>query len=188
VPLNGDDDYYYRMFSAWSESDGSLIEGNRQHRLVPGQHALHSLGGRDIGSFTVTIQVPEAMTWIDRDSFRDIDRNRDLRLSWSGGRNDGSIVVQGASVKIIETDLFFPDTDVTSFICVAPRGSTSFTVPAAILRALPASSGEDSIGVLGIAAFGDQTPFGAPATRIPQQTVTATLRYVTMITQFVSYK
>ncbi len=60
------------------------------------------------------------------------------------------------------------DFEVASFVCAALPGSTSFTVPAAVLGSIPPTTnfGVESGGVLAIGAFsGDEstTRFSAPA-------------------------
>jgi len=85
----------------------------------------------------------------------------------------------------------WPELDVASFICAAPSGSTSFTVPATILRLIPATTnyGTESAGALAVAIVsGDSTTrFSAPL-KAGGQIGLGTFGYLMMTTKMLPYR
>ncbi|MGH9666258.1 MAG: hypothetical protein ACRD9L_17665, partial [Bryobacteraceae bacterium] len=92
--------------------------------LNPGSYTLSASGGHDIGSFQVTATVPNALNWTNRDQLVNIDRTKPLTLNWTGANPGSTVFIAGGA-----TDL--PTNSTAFFLCVAPPGVTSFTVPAA---------------------------------------------------------
>lgn len=98
--------------------------------LNPGNYTLSGSGG-SVGNFSVQITMPAAFTWTNRDQNATVNRSSPLTLTWSGAASQ-SIAIQGVNVD--------DPTDSTGlFYCIAPAGASSFTVPAAVLSALPAT-------------------------------------------------
>lgn len=77
VPLDGDDDYYYRLFSARLE-DGTSVAGNPSHRLAPRTHTLRGAGGSTVGPFEAGLQMPEFLKWTNRGTIQEVRRDRAL--------------------------------------------------------------------------------------------------------------
>ena len=114
--------------------------------LDGGPFTITGPGGADVGPFSTTIALAQAITWTNPPST--INRASPLTLTWSGGSSTQNVVIIGSS------------TDQTSkayggFTCVAPAGAHSFTIPAnslADLVSTAAASGSSSspVGMLGL--------------------------------------
>ncbi len=76
--------------------------------------------------------MPAAITWTNRDQIVNVDRSQPLNLTWTGGGLNDRILIAGFGVDL-------PNDSTSMFGCVAPKGATSFTVPAAMLANLPAT-------------------------------------------------
>jgi uncharacterized protein (TIGR03437 family) len=100
--------------------------------LDPGNYIVTASGGADVGAFTATITQPAAFTWTNRDQISPVSRSLPLTLMWSGLPATQQMAILGG-----ESDL--PSNSSAVFYCVAPAGATSFTIPASILSALPAT-------------------------------------------------
>jgi len=61
-----------------------------------------------------------------------VDRTQPLTLSWSGAP-------AGQSLAILGVDSDLPTNSSSMFVCIAPANATSFTVPAEVLSAIPAT-------------------------------------------------
>ncbi|MDX1982646.1 MAG: hypothetical protein SFV51_20415, partial [Bryobacteraceae bacterium] len=142
VPLDGDDDYYFQVFSASLES-GQLVAGTEGHRLEPGMHTLRADGGQDVAAFEASLDMPPLLKWTNRDGITEVRRNSGVSLEWTGGGPRDTVVAFGAAEA---------EDDVTMFLCAVPKGAKSFTVPPSILRFVPLLAGQ-SIGVLGLAGY-----------------------------------
>jgi uncharacterized protein (TIGR03437 family) len=110
---------------------------NNQLVLDPGSYTIAAAGGADGGSVSATVSFPAAFTWTGRDSLSTIDRTQPLPLSWSG-------VPSGQSMAILGFGIDKPTNSSATFYCRAPAGAANFTVPAAILGALPATRKNDA--------------------------------------------
>ncbi|MDP2998207.1 MAG: hypothetical protein Q8N47_12025 [Bryobacterales bacterium] len=122
--------------------------------LDGGQYTVKGTGGKDVGSFSVSLNVPQGVTWTDRNRIKQVDRNSGLTFSWSGGGSSQIVLVGGAS-----TDQ--KNQVAAGFFCSAPAAQGSFTVPPNVLANLPASLGEDAeqtLGALMVATMPD-APF-----------------------------
>ncbi len=112
---------------------GGSITGNLFSNtlyLQPGSYQIGGTGGKDIGSFSASGTMPSAITWTNRDQTVNVDRGQPLTLTWTGAGLNDRIVIAGFGVDL-------PNDSTSMFGCVAPKGATSFTVPAAMLANLP---------------------------------------------------
>ncbi|HEV2690220.1 MAG TPA: hypothetical protein VGV35_16800, partial [Bryobacteraceae bacterium] len=139
--------------SSWS---GSAFPN--QLYLDPGSYTVAAAGGADVPAFQTKVTIPPPFTWTNRDQLGLIDRTQPLNIVWTGAAAGQSLAIVGAA-----TDL--PTNASAVFICVAPSGASSFTVPPAVLSALPASRSNPNqskaaiyVGNPGIA---NATPFSA---------------------------
>ena len=82
--------------------------------------------------FSTNYTIPQPIAWSNRNSLTNVDRTKPLTLSWTGG--DG-----GQTVAIIGFGVDMPSNSSAVFTCIAPRGSSSFTVPTDILSNIPAT-------------------------------------------------
>jgi hypothetical protein len=107
-----------------------------------------------------------------------VDRTKTLPLSWSG-------VPAGQAVAILGVSFDRPTNSSAMFYCSAPQNATSFTVPAEILSALPATRPNilQSKGVIYLMTMTplNGTPFTAPgldaATAIAGHMIGKTVRF-----------
>jgi uncharacterized protein (TIGR03437 family) len=103
-----------------------------QLTLSPGKYTISTTGGPDVGAFHVALSMPAQFTWTGRDQLEEVDRTQPLTLSWSG-------LPQGQSMAILGGNVDLPSNSSALFYCLAQPDATSFTVPPAILGALPES-------------------------------------------------
>ncbi len=114
---------------------GSALSNNALRNtlfLDPGDYTVASVGGADVGAFSVTMSVPEPLTWTNRDQISSIDRKQPLTLTWSGGDAGQMVGILGFGVDL-------PNNASTVFACVAPQGVGSFTVPPIVMANIPPS-------------------------------------------------
>jgi uncharacterized protein (TIGR03437 family) len=128
--------------------------------LDGGPFTISGPGGKDVGAFSTTIALAPAITWTSPPST--INRASPLTLTWTGGDSTQTVMILGGS------------TDQTSkasggFLCVAPAGAHSFTVPVNSLADLIPTTGAATgssgpIGILGLMPMhlGSTQSFTAP--------------------------
>lgn len=115
----------------------ALLGSQGSPGLAPTPSLLNTGPFTLIGSgFRVMLESAAAITWTNRDQVNQIDRAKDLALTWTA--------VQGANrgVVIVGTSELVSHNGSSGFVCVAPPGATTFSVPSYVLMALPASDGE----------------------------------------------
>ncbi|MFN7922096.1 MAG: hypothetical protein U0Q16_18485 [Bryobacteraceae bacterium] len=182
--LTGKDGSY---FADLGTSTGSSIPlpipipglGGGTAYLEPGSYTVTGPGGADVKSFTAQLTVPRPITWTNQDAITTVNRSRDLTLNWTGGGSNDFAIIAGSSAKGKAS---------AQFVCTAPAGASSFTVPAVVLSALPGSDTPASItsptGSLAIvqAPLGDATRFTADGIDI------GVITYVTAIGKTVTYQ
>jgi uncharacterized protein (TIGR03437 family) len=97
--------------------------------VPPGSYTLKGTGGRDIASFSSTLNVGGTLQWTNKAAIATVDRSQPLTITWSGGT--GYVLLGGYS----------NGTDVGShaFACVEDASKGSFTIPGFILAALSAT-------------------------------------------------
>jgi hypothetical protein len=87
-------------------------------------------GGADVLGLTASVTVPGPLTWTNRDQLTTVDRSQPLTVNWSGA-------VTGQPLEIFGVGSDLPTNSSALFVCVAPSGASSFTVPPQVLSALP---------------------------------------------------
>jgi hypothetical protein len=105
--------------------------------LNAGNLTLSAPGGADVGPFQAAITVPSAfeLTWTNQPSppaILTINRSQGLTVNWSGAPAGQPVIIFGGGVDL-------PSNSSGVFACVAPAGSSSFTVPAIALGNIPAT-------------------------------------------------
>ncbi len=105
--------------------------------LSGGPFTLSAPGNAFVAAFRATLSNVNPLNWTNRDKTTEIDRTRDLLLTWATepGSSRGVLIV-GTSKRISENAT-------SGFACLAAAGATSFTVPTYVLAALPASGETD---------------------------------------------
>ncbi len=100
--------------------------------LAPGNYTVSGAGGANVGAFKANLTVPSPFTWTNMSQIQSVDRTQPLTLSWSGA-------TAGQSLAILGVDSDLPTNSSSMFVCIAPANATSFTVPAEVLSAIPAT-------------------------------------------------
>ena len=100
-----------------------------------GSFVFTGSGGPGVGPFTATAAVNLAgpLVWTNSTSVGTIARSSGVTITWNGGLNGTFVQISGYS----SAGGFS-----SSFVCDAPIGAHAFTVPAPVLLALPAGTGE----------------------------------------------
>jgi hypothetical protein len=141
--------------------------------LNPGKYTLSAAGGADVPPFQASFSMPSMMTWASAlgDPTIIVDRTQPLTIGWSG-ITDPSYTgfVAGGSFDA-------PTASTAIFFCLAPQGATSFTVPAAVLAALPASRSRasQSVGAVYAGAWNLSSPATFSATGLDFAAVISTM-------------
>jgi uncharacterized protein (TIGR03437 family) len=99
--------------------------------LSPGNYGVAGEGGADIGAINADADVSDAPQWTNSGDFTEVSRGDDVTFTWTAP-GAARVVVAGVSVDR-------PSNASGMFLCLAPAGSTSLRVPAAVLANLPAS-------------------------------------------------
>jgi hypothetical protein len=110
--------------------------------LKPGSYTVDDgSGGTQVGAFSAVLSIPSStLAWTNEDAFDNIARSQDLNVTWSGGAAGGLVAVFGSSAD--------PATGAgAGFQCLMPADAGTFTVPAWVLSALPASGKDPTVGV-----------------------------------------
>jgi hypothetical protein len=108
--------------------------------LIPGNYTMdNGGGGSDVGPFELNFTVPPVVNWTNRGSISTVQRTQPLTITWSGGATDGNVYIVGISPLTTDsnTDSY---SGAGQFVCKAPASLGTYTVPAAILSALPTSA------------------------------------------------
>ena len=106
--------------------------------LDVGAYTLTGAGGADIGSFIGAFNIP-AFTWTNKPAGNgtlNVTRSQGLTLTWTGGDPKGYVEIQGGSGG---------NGVGAGFACIVRGGDGTFTVPPAVLLALPAGGGRVSV-------------------------------------------
>ena len=99
--------------------------------LSPGNYGVSGEGGADIGAINADADVSEPPRWTNSGQFTEVPRGNGVTFTWTAP-GAARVVVAGVSVDR-------PSNVSGMFLCLAPAGSSSFSVPAAVLANLPAS-------------------------------------------------
>ncbi len=116
--------------------------------LSQGQYMVNNgSGGADVGPFNATLNVPAPLVWTNAASITTVNRANGQTVTWTGGDNTSSVQILGFSTTGASTALVGAE-----FVCTAPASAGTFTIPAAVLLALPTSavSSTTPTGFLGL--------------------------------------
>jgi hypothetical protein len=100
--------------------------------LDPGTYTVTGNGGKDVGPFQYTMQIPSGATWTN-DSIAAVDRAKGLTILWNGGNpSTQAVAIIGYSSN--------PASNVSGgFACLSDMAPQTFTVPSSFLANLPAT-------------------------------------------------
>ncbi len=100
--------------------------------LTIGDHTFTGPGGADVGAFSATINWPAVFNWTNRASIVTVNRASNLTINWTGGDPQGTTQITGFSSSRIGDK-----TIGAGFVCLEATSRGTFTIPSAILSALP---------------------------------------------------
>jgi uncharacterized protein (TIGR03437 family) len=107
-----------------------------------GAYQFTNVGGADVGTLSFSFPNPQ-VTWTNRNQIATTPTARasGLPVTWSGGDSTGYVIIFGSASG--------PNTGnyQIQFACSVPASAGSFTVPASVLLALPATAPGASAGI-----------------------------------------
>ena len=98
--------------------------------LNPGAYTLAGTGGADIGAFSASLTVPQALAWTNPPTT--VDRTQPLAIAWTGGNPGQPVAVTGFGEDL-------PTNSSVMFVCLAAPGASNFTIPSVMLSNVPAT-------------------------------------------------
>jgi hypothetical protein len=111
---------------------GGLYQAQLPAGPVTGTYTFTGSGGKDIGSFKVTLNLQGPLTLTNQAAMATITRSQGATVTWSGGFANGDVQVEGAVGDQYGSVRFF---------CHAPSSAGQLTVPSSILLAMPPGGG-----------------------------------------------
>jgi uncharacterized protein (TIGR03437 family) len=91
-------------------------------------------GGADVQSFTANLNNPKPFTWSNAASVTAVQRSQGVKVTWTGGASDATVLIAGNSTSGKVS---------AAFTCSERASAGSFQVPAAVTLAMPASTGDN---------------------------------------------
>jgi uncharacterized protein (TIGR03437 family) len=147
-----------------SESSSNTGVYTEDYELPVGSATFTGTGGKSVGAFSVTLPiVSENLNWSNESGITNITRSSGVEVTWTGAAADSTVQITGFSIGGTSTS----NAAGAGFTCTAPGSAGQFTVPAAILQALPPSADFSSsilpivTGSLGISSSGAPVSFSA---------------------------
>ena len=110
--------------------------GSNPLYLTSGSYTVTGKGGKDVGPFSVSLQMPEQLTWNNESSINTITRAAGVTVTWTAADPASSVIISGYSMG--------PG---VGFNCTAKASDGQFTVPPIVLLALPPSAINESDGI-----------------------------------------
>jgi uncharacterized protein (TIGR03437 family) len=102
--------------------------------LEPGTFTITGPGGANLGAFQTTVAVPAVLKWTNMDAITNVSRAAGQQVTWTGGDPNGTVLIAGTSVSGTAADSVG-----ASFNCTAKASDGQFTIPPAVLLAMPPS-------------------------------------------------
>ena len=108
-------------------SGGTLGNSTPGNYLDPGHYTITGPGGKDVGAFMASTDVPSApFVWTNLpDVTAPLDRSKNLTINWTGGVGTQVVATGGSGTQ--------------AFLCAAPVSAGQLTVPSYVLLSLPPS-------------------------------------------------
>jgi uncharacterized protein (TIGR03437 family) len=106
--------------------------------LRPGQYTIgNGGGGADIGAFNFTENIPNFVTWTNRDAISSVNRAQGVKITWTppqGNSLEGMVLVTGQSYSVSQ--------NVGSVVfCSADPSVGELTIPPSVLQGMVKSEG-----------------------------------------------
>jgi hypothetical protein len=118
---------------SYSDIIGQSIPGLLEEGFLdPGSYTIdNGDGGSEVGAFSFPVEVTTPVAWTNSAEVNTVARTQDLTITWSNADSSAAVSIIGFSAAAGGA--------VASFQCSARSGEGQFTVPASVLRSLPAS-------------------------------------------------
>jgi uncharacterized protein (TIGR03437 family) len=132
--------------------------------LNPGNYMITGPGGKDVGPISTNVTLPPALTWTNASAISTVNRAQGQLITWTGGDPSGTVQISGTNALATNNGATII---AAGFECTAQDSAGQFTIPAAVLLSMPASStgsitsGSFSLGTLGVSAVSAAKPFTA---------------------------
>jgi uncharacterized protein (TIGR03437 family) len=126
--------------------------------LVAGAYTATGPGGANVGPFTASLTVPNPLIWTNAAALTTVNRSQGITVNWAGG-SGGYVIISGESTSLTSNSSVIGGL----FTCLAPGSAQTFTVPAAVLLSLPASTSIAGFALPGSLSVASETyvPFTA---------------------------
>jgi len=98
-------------------------------------YTFKGTGGKDVGSFTVSVTFPTLLDWTNENSITTVTESQGQPITWTGGEPGTYIFIGGTSSTSGE-----PSVNMT-FFCYVPVEDQQFTIPSYVLLTLPKGNG-----------------------------------------------
>ena len=123
--------YSLTFLASPTSSPGLITDGTM---LAAGTYTFTGSGGADVGAFTASVDYVKTFFW-DQNSVSSISRSQPLTFNWTGGTAGGIV-----TMVIISSLAPGPTGSIGAAIfCYANSTAGTFTIPGALLSALPPS-------------------------------------------------
>ncbi len=146
---------YELTFSPSSPTYPGII--NDGTLLTPGDYTFTGTAGTDIGAFTVKVPLPAALDWTNIPARPvKIPRAHSLTINWTNGYSGALVQMIGQSQATLGVG--------AQFTCWADATAGTFTIPEAILSAIPATYFSSKVpqGSLSVIQVFTSSDFSAP--------------------------
>lgn len=156
--------FYSETLSTGGISIPGIGGGTDGSYLDPGPYSFNNgAGGTDVRAFTANATLAAPVVWANKAAVSTVNRGNGQTVTWTGGDSNAYVVIYGYSA-----------TDVTEgaplgiFTCTERASVGTFTVPAAVLLALPPTPSGSSaglpFGLMGVGSGNLPVAFTAPGT------------------------
>jgi uncharacterized protein (TIGR03437 family) len=144
---------------AFSPSSGAGSPGLVTNGTVlePGSYTFTGTGGKDVGAFTASVSLTTKLSWTNRPAVpATISRSQPLTITWTNGSAGALVSIIGQSSVSLGVG--------AQFTCWADATVGTYTVPAAVLAAIPATYSDmgNAQGGLTVEQIFPSTSFTAP--------------------------
>jgi uncharacterized protein (TIGR03437 family) len=116
-----------------SAASKGFYSGSFSSFLNPGSYTIKGSGGGDVGSFTASLNIPQAINWNNIVSANLVPRDQDFLITWLGGGSNDLVEILGTT-NLPSAGAVTP---VLEFICTATASAGQFSVPSLVLSTIP---------------------------------------------------
>jgi uncharacterized protein (TIGR03437 family) len=126
--------------------------------LIPGSYTITGTGGKDVGAFTATVNIPISPTLTSPKSPTGliVSKSQGMTVTWNGNGSAGHVELVLASPSASD-----PSTQ-SSVICTVPASAGTFTIPPYMLFTLTNTGNGFFAFQLGDQGPATSAPFSAP--------------------------